>query len=80
MSSRENNNLLGKKLKKEQSDKENSADDDNSKENDENGEYKNGRWEKLEHLKFLKGCLIHGNNWKKVKFIDDIFNSFFESI
>ena len=28
--------------------------------------YKNGRWEKVEHHKFLKGCLLYGNNWKKV--------------
>jgi hypothetical protein len=27
---------------------------------------KNGRWLPCEHLRFLKGCLIYGNNWKKV--------------
>ena len=66
MNSKESHSLLGKKLKKEQSNEESSADEDNSKENDDDGDYKNGRWEKLEHMKFLKGCLLHGNNWKKV--------------
>ena len=25
-----------------------------------------GNWEKEEHLRFVKACLNHGNNWKKV--------------
>lgn len=31
-----------------------------------NGKYKAGRWKKDEHIRFLKGCFIHRNNWKKV--------------
>lgn len=27
---------------------------------------KNGRWSPQEHFRFLKGCLLFGNNWKKV--------------
>lgn len=27
----------------------------------------NGRWEKSEHLRFLAGCLLYKNNWKKVE-------------
>ena len=27
----------------------------------------NGRWNKDEHIRFIKGCLLYGNNWKKVK-------------
>ncbi len=30
--------------------------------------YKNGRWQPAEHLRFIKGCLLYGNNWKKVSF------------
>ncbi len=66
----ESEEFLRKKYKKEESSEENSEISRDNEDN-ENGEYKNGRWEKIEHLKFLKGCLLHGNNWKKV-----IFNSF----
>lgn len=69
MNPRESESLLGKKLKNERSNEDNSAEEDNSRENEENGDYKNGRWEKQEHLKFLKGCLLHGNNWKKVNLL-----------
>ena len=27
----------------------------------------NGRWTNEEHIRFLKGCLLYGNNWKKVE-------------
>jgi len=27
----------------------------------------NGRWSQKEHLLFIKGCLLYGNYWKKVK-------------
>ena len=30
------------------------------------GDYRNGRWLPNEHMRFLKGCLLYGNNWKKV--------------
>ena len=30
------------------------------------GNYRSGRWENDEHIRFLKGCLMYGNNWKKV--------------
>lgn len=33
---------------------------------DDNSYNKNGRWSPHEHLRFLKGCLLFGNNWKKV--------------
>lgn len=34
---------------------------------DENEEsLQNGRWNQDEHLRFIKGCLYYGNNWKKV--------------
>ena len=29
--------------------------------------YLNGRWTYEEHIRFLKGCLLYGNNWKKVE-------------
>lgn len=29
--------------------------------------YHNGRWTQNEHFRFIKGCLLYGNNWKKVK-------------
>ena len=28
--------------------------------------FRNGRWMATEHNRFLKGCLLYGNNWKKV--------------
>ena len=33
---------------------------------DDNGKLKNGRWLPCEHMRFIKGCLLYGNNWKKV--------------
>ena len=38
----------------------------NEDENDSNNKL-NGRWSQKEHLLFIKGCLLYGNNWKKVK-------------
>ena len=26
-----------------------------------------GRWNENEHFLFLKGCLLYGNNWQKIK-------------
>lgn len=26
----------------------------------------NGRWRNEEHIRFIKGCLLFANNWKKV--------------
>ena len=34
---------------------------------EENSNGNNGRWEKPEHLRFLAGCLLYKNNWKKVE-------------
>ena len=34
---------------------------------DEKEENLNGRWNQDEHIRFIKGCLLYGNNWKKVK-------------
>ena len=28
--------------------------------------YKSGRWNNTEHMRFIQGCLLHGNNWRKV--------------
>ncbi len=29
--------------------------------------FKEGRWTYDEHTKFVKSCLVHGNNWRQVK-------------
>lgn len=29
--------------------------------------YKTGRWNNTEHMRFIQGCLLHGNNWRKVR-------------
>ena len=34
---------------------------------EENSNGKNGRWGKKEHIRFLAGCLLYKNNWKKVE-------------
>jgi hypothetical protein len=31
--------------------------------------FNEGRWTEDEHKKFVKSCLIHGNNWKRVNFL-----------
>jgi hypothetical protein len=38
-----------------------------------NDTYKTGRWHPSEHYRFIKGCLMYGNNWKKVSNIISIF-------
>ena len=38
----------------------------NEDENDNNN-ILNGRWSQKEHLLFIKGCLLYGNYWKKIK-------------
>jgi hypothetical protein len=30
--------------------------------------FKEGRWDHEEHRLFVKSCLLHGNNWRKVKY------------
>lgn len=30
-------------------------------------EKRQGRWLHAEHFRFIKGCLLYGNNWKQVK-------------
>ena len=40
---------------------------DNEIKNDDNYAGNNGRWGKNEHIRFLGGCLLYGNNWKKVE-------------
>ena len=42
-------------------------DSNNSINTDEKEENLNGRWNQEEHIRFIKGCLLYGNNWKKVK-------------
>ena len=42
--------------------------DDNLSENlSEQNDLQIGRWKQEEHFRFIKGCLLFGNNWKKVK-------------
>ena len=42
--------------------------EDNLSENlSEQNDLQNGRWKQEEHFRFIKGCLLFGNNWKKVK-------------
>jgi hypothetical protein len=33
---------------------------------EDNKQFRNGRWLPNEHMRFIKGCLLYGNNWKKV--------------
>ncbi len=47
-------------------DKSKSSDEVNS-EYDKNSNERQGRWLQSEHFRFLKGCLLYGNNWGKVK-------------
>ena len=42
---------------------------DLNKHNEEELAYKTGRWTSGEHYRFIKGCLLFGNDWKKVKFL-----------
>lgn len=46
--------------------KSKSSDEVNS-EYDKNSNERQGRWLQSEHFRFLKGCLLYGNNWGKVK-------------
>lgn len=41
--------------------------DSKESQSDQNENYKTGRWHPNEHTRFIKGCLLYGNNWKKVK-------------
>jgi hypothetical protein len=50
------------KLSNDSNDEQNSL----SSSRDDNNEFRNGRWQSFEHLRFIKGCLLYGNNWKKV--------------
>ena len=45
--------------------KEKPSESENKMEEISNGN--NGRWGKSEHLRFLAGCLLYKNNWKKVE-------------
>lgn len=38
--------------------------------------YKEGRWDSEEHQKFVKSCIIYGNNWRKVNII--FINNYFQ--
>ena len=35
--------------------------------NEVKANHQTGRWLLSEHSRFIKGCLMFGNNWKKVK-------------
>lgn len=43
-----------------------SSEDNNSNE-EKNQNERQGRWLQSEHFRFLKGCLLYGNNWGQVK-------------
>jgi hypothetical protein len=52
--------------------KTNESSDDLGSVNDmseNNEDYRTGRWHPTEHYRFIKGCLLHGNNWKKVNIL-----------
>jgi len=36
------------------------------KSGEDNKSYNTGRWNQSEHYGFIKGCILFGNNWKKV--------------
>ena len=38
---------------------------DNKKTNNNN--HSDGRWNLEEHIRFIKGCLLYGNDWKKIE-------------
>jgi SHAQKYF class myb-like DNA-binding protein len=50
---------------KEDNNNEKLSENENKLEENSNGN--NGRWGKKEHLRFLAGCLLYKNNWKKVE-------------
>jgi len=50
---------------KEDNNNEKLSENENKLEENSNGN--NGRWGKTEHLRFLAGCLLYKNNWKKVE-------------
>ena len=52
----QNNDYLNESINKE-------------KESSDTEEYNYGRWNEEEHIKFIKGCLLYGNDWKKVYII-----------
>ena len=56
---------IGKKIKRTES--SNSLIGDDSKEEENTKNLRTGRWHTKEHFRFIKGCLMYGNNWKKVK-------------
>ena len=46
---------------------ENNNDSLDLNEDENNNNILNGRWSQTEHFLFIKGCLLYGNYWKKVK-------------
>lgn len=46
-----------------------SLDEEDDLVEDKRKKYKSGRWTIDEHQRFVRGCLLYGNNWKKVNFI-----------
>jgi len=64
----EENSFLGKKTSRN-----NDFSDDNLSILKSDGDigietYNVGRWHPNEHYRFIRGCILHGNNWKKVKY------------
>lgn len=64
------NNILKKKTQRDDFSDEMLSGNEFSKEDESSGEYRNGRWHPNEHYRFIKGCLLYGNNWKKVNIIN----------
>ena len=52
-------------INQEETIKEKPSESENKNEENSNGN--NGRWDTSEHLRFLQGCLLFKNNWKKVE-------------
>ncbi len=64
--SQKSDSLTSNSFKRSLKKRANSMDKLSSCSDDDNGKFKNGRWLPCEHIRFLKGCLLYGNNWKKV--------------
>lgn len=59
-------NFLNLKINRKTSEKLNTLSYSNLITGQSSGKHKIGRWKKEEHIRFIKGCFLHRNNWKKV--------------
>lgn len=70
ISKKENNTEKTAEMKQEQINQEETMKEkpsESENKNEENSNGNNGRWDTSEHLRFLQGCLLFKNNWKKVE-------------